>query len=789
MRVDLLTLGPADDHAEIRFHARLTVIGGLDRPSRAQFADLIVHGLDGDLDDLWGARWVDNTGDVFVGERRGAMWDWSTPEGEAAFSPGDLVATDFGSLHRLMVVTAADLARPIAQPSRPNPELDEARAALAAAENELATALALGAKADALRTEIVEIDDQVRAVEADESRRRYAAVASELRRVRAELAALDPGAVERDQRWIAAAADLRLRGGEWGKARAALDAERARWGGRERLDPRTLADALEAPPHVPNELDGLCQRYEQAEAARDHLVERLNNVATGSLAPPSHPAVAHLAQVPQDELWGTARRAIGAAAQLEQQSLALGGIQAEGVSPAAAAALEEAHDAVDLAVRELERRRIPAIGGAVAGLVVTLMALITFVPLVAVGLLIIGGTAVWGVTLPKRELNRRHAEEAAALEQAGVNSYITFQVRRLEVNIDPRATEPLELAALEYRRALAAWRKFAGDLTPVDALALEAETRAYAAAIASTKGAADEIAKLRHELENLTEPALAKARADLLAACRPFGVEDPKMAAALVRHQAEVGTVARLQAALERAERAEKLRRVDLAGALESLGFPAKDAADDADVERSMAAFEQAHEQALAREALRRRARPVPVVEADLAQLEARLASERRPEWDDDPTGPPLDVDVAALRTRRSEAASQYEALYTALPDIARIADRREALARRVDVLATGALEEALLNTAEVQQVLLGRLATARRVGPAGESVPVVFDEPFERIHGGEKWSLLDSLEKLSASVQIVYLTDDVDVLVWARGHASRGSLSLLEPARDADVA
>jgi hypothetical protein len=82
--------------------------------------------------------------------------------------------------------------------------------------------------------------------------------------------------------------------------------------------------------------------------------------------------------------------------------------------------------------------------------------------------------------------------------------------------------------------------------------------------------------------------------------------------------------------------------------------------------------------------------------------------------------------------------------------------------------------------------MLLGRLASARRVGPSGESVSVVFDEPFERVHGDRKWALLDSLEKLSASVQLVYLTDDVDVLLWARGRTSRGTVSLLEPARDA---
>src|SRR5581483_11768713 len=473
-----------------------------------------------------------------------------------------------------------------------------------------------------------------------------------------------PELAEHDRRCMAATEDVRRRATEWHRARAAVDAERTRWGTRERLDARTLAEALEAPARVPKELDALCERYEAAEAARAAVVARLNNVATGSLAPPSHPAVAHLAQVPQDDVWGTARRALDAAQRLEDQSLALGGLQAEGVSPAAAAALEAAHDAVDLAVREVERRRIPGLAGAGASLLVALVGLITFPPLSALGLLGVGGTAVWAMVLPQRELGRRHQEETDALQQAGVQSYITFQVRRLEVNIDPRATEPLELAALEYRRALAAWRKLAGDLPPAEALALEGETRAYAAALAGSRGAADEIAKLRTELENVTEPALARARADLLAACRPFGVEDPRMASALVRHQAEVGEVARLQAALERAERAELVRRADLTAALDALGLAPAGDADDGDVEKAIGVFEQARQQAVSRDAVRRRARPLPVVEADLARLEARVAAERRPEWDDDPAGPPLEVDVPALKARRVQAAGEYESLY-----------------------------------------------------------------------------------------------------------------------------
>ena len=792
MRVDLLTVGPAPDQAAIHFHSRLTVVGGLDARARLEFADLMVQGLTGRSDDLWGARWVDNTGDVFVGERAGDAWLWSTDEGEPCQEPVDLLGVDDRSLRRLMVLTAADVTPPSAAPAATDSaEEAEARAALEAVDAELTAALAFGQHVDALRAEVADIDELVRDAEANRARRRYATLVAQLDHVRAEEASLRGGAAvaAADRQLMAESDEVRSRADRWRRARASLRTEWARFGGRERLDPRTLAEALQTPDHVPPELEELAALLEEAEAQRDLLSERLDSQARGALPHPSHPAVVRLAHAKQDEVWATARRTIDAASRLEDQSLALGGLQAEGVSPSAAADLETAHDAVDLAVREAGRRRLPGLAGAFVGLLVTLVGMITFPELIVVGVIGVIGVAVWAVVLPNRELALRQQEEADALQRAGVASYITFQMRRLEVNIDPKATEPLELAAIEYRRAVTAWRKLAGDLTPADALALEAETRAYARALGGSRGAADEIALLRDRLTTVAEPAVAKARARLVAACEPFGIDDPRLAVELVRHQAGTSVQARLQTALEQSEREEVATRTGLESALRGAGFGAKGAMgepDDADIERRLHAFEQARGEAEEREKARAEARSEPEIRADLLKLEALVEAHRQPGWDDDDLEPlPTDVDRQALARRRASLVAEYEAASRAAPDIVALADRREALERRLSVLGSGPLADAAVDVAELQQVLLGRLAAARRVGPYGESITVVFDEPFERIHGERKWGLLDVLEKLSASVQLVYLTDDVDVLVWARRRATRGSVSLLEPTSD----
>jgi hypothetical protein len=296
---------------------------------------------------------------------------------------------------------------------------------------------------------------------------------------------------------------------------------------------------------------------------------------------------------------------------------------------------------------------------------------------------------------------------------------------------------------------------------------------------------------------------VARARERLVAACAPFGIEDAQLAVELVRHQAELSTRARAQAALEAAELSEHRLRAALDAELASFGLSGSESSggdqgaggtggtpDAEELEPRLEAFDQARMGAEARERARAEARPPEEVQADLIRLEA-LVGEDETLWQGtlDVTTD-VETDVATLRRTRAELVAAYAAAHRDLPDVERLTDRREALERRVAVLAGRSGAATPTSTTDVEDVLLARLAAARRVGPHAESVTVVLDDPFEGISGDRKWALLDTVERLSGAVQLVYLSNDVDVLVWARQRQPDGAISLMEPtAQDAEPA
>ena len=123
------------------------------------------------------------------------------------------------------------------------------------------------------------------------------------------------------------------------------------------------------------------------------------------------------------------------------------------------------------------------------------------------------------------------------------------------------------------------------------------------------------------------------------------------------------------------------------------------------------------------------------------------------------------------------------------VPDVELLADRRNAVERRVAVLESslGEVSSAnpLFETPDIEQLLLARVVAARNAGPSGEALPVLLDEPFLRLRGESKWAMLDLVERLAEKTQMIYLTDDVDVVVWARRRSSTGVLALLEPVAE----
>ena len=168
----------------------------------------------------------------------------------------------------------------------------------------------------------------------------------------------------------------------------------------------------------------------------------------------------------------------------------------------------------------------------------------------------------------------------------------------------------------------------------------------------------------------------------------------------------------------------------------------------------------------------------------DAVAFEARVRQERRPEWGT--TVAAFDgeePDVEELARRRASTAQAHEMAAKLVPDVELLADRRNAVERRVAVLESslGEVSSAnpLFETPDIEQLLLARVVAARNAGPLGEALPVLLDEPFLRLHGESKWAMLDLVERLAEKTQMIYLTDDVDVVVWARRRSATGAIAL----------
>jgi uncharacterized protein YhaN len=78
---------------------------------------------------------------------------------------------------------------------------------------------------------------------------------------------------------------------------------------------------------------------------------------------------------------------------------------------------------------------------------------------------------------------------------------------------------------------------------------------------------------------------------------------------------------------------------------------------------------------------------------------------------------------------------------------------------------------------------LLGRVASARRVGPGGEPVPLIVDDVLRTLPKLQKHRLLDLLARLGDAAQIVYLSLDDETLEWARTRVESGAAGLVSTA------
>jgi len=210
-----------------------------------------------------------------------------------------------------------------------------------------------------------------------------------------------------------------------------------------------------------------------------------------------------------------------------------------------------------------------------------------------------------------------------------------------------------------------------------------------------------------------------------------------------------------------RLHRAMQLRASDLAAGTQ-------DAAASAHVRR-LADVEPERLWAAAERPSNTEAPPAP--QEDRPTGLARLRSRRRVEpatesWDE--VAGDIDVDWAFDHRDEIDAAARLRHDMSALTAVSSTAPDLN------DDYAT-----------DLARALVGRLHELRDFGRAGESFPLLLDDPFVGVDAGMQSAVLDLLQHLSASQQIIFFTDDEDVASWARLEALTGALSIIEPARD----
>ncbi|HEV7864917.1 MAG TPA: hypothetical protein VGR20_19605, partial [Acidimicrobiia bacterium] len=705
MRFEELAYRDGGQAVTIPFHRTLTVLGGLDADLRRRFADRTVASLGGHAAGYGVSLvFVDGSGSRvhLVRDPRGGTTVTDLDSGEDladALADGDgridwLRLFGLGSAE-LMLLDPVHFERDTVRPHDParspdgtdrsgaagdpaagDRELAEARAVLAQVEQEYQDVVARHHQVEGLRAEITRLDEDIRLADERAARHRYDEAAGIVARLEAELAVLR-GAEPAERRVAeAAVAAVRL-ATEHRAAAAALNEARAAFGDRRRLDHRALARALGLPAEIPDNLERLQAEFLAASRRRAELVARLDAGAASDLPAPSAPWVLALARQQHPELWPRAERVTTVRTRAAELSMGLGGAGQHG---ALVAEIEAAHQIVEEAERDVDGARIKALA----------------VP-------------------AKRRLAKAKEDELAVLTRAGFVSWLAFQMRRIDVLLEPDALEALRVAELEQQVAAVAWAELAGDVEPDAALAARAEIERYTTEMADAEHNVEATELLHRELVEETEPAFAAARAALLEACRSFDVE-PEHASSEVAAIVSEARHARLQQAAEDAEAAQRRIEAELEATLASAGRPGPGhLAARIDAVTSLAAAAALHLEAT------ESTRSPEEVEADLGRSRATLSRLARPEWenlpapsafpalssagsssrtgdvrpaetaeagetgetgDDRAVAEESDTDrVARLVEQRARVVAEAETAGRNVPDIDRLADRREALA------------------------------------------------------------------------------------------------------------
>ncbi len=88
---------------------------------------------------------------------------------------------------------------------------------------------------------------------------------------------------------------------------------------------------------------------------------------------------------------------------------------------------------------------------------------------------------------------------------------------------------------------------------------------------------------------------------------------------------------------------------------------------------------------------------------------------------------------------------------------------------------------------ANLAHSLVTHLTEVRKLGPEGESLPLLLDDPFLNLDPSVKPALLELLSHSAGNPQVIFLTNDPDVCTWARLEALTGEIGVVEAAASAE--
>jgi hypothetical protein len=79
--------------------------------------------------------------------------------------------------------------------------------------------------------------------------------------------------------------------------------------------------------------------------------------------------------------------------------------------------------------------------------------------------------------------------------------------------------------------------------------------------------------------------------------------------------------------------------------------------------------------------------------------------------------------------------------------------------------------------------LLLRRVDELQAVGPAGEELPLILDEPFEGLEPAALRWLLELVLRVGGHPQLVLLTEDPEIAGWAEREAVGGNVAVVAPS------